>query len=285
MGLSGVVLVVVLSQGGCTKDTDCKGERVCEAGVCVNPPAASAPPAASTFDGGIALPPPPPPPPPEPAAEGRRPLPTPGPPVTPAAGEYPRVVRRGGATCVESLDEQGKVVASCRPPERQPGARRRSGALRDDAEAHEEVARGGFAFDLSFRGSTLLVGAGSTGGALPAISTTLGFGGVSAGGVGAMGLLTLDVAFVRSGTVVSGLLAPALRLGKHSHVNLAAGLSVISVSTSQGSVTGLAFATQVQGAIQLAGAFSLSLNGTVAFDATGVLVTLGAGLGFSTPSG
>ena len=25
--------------GGCTKDTDCKGDRICEGGVCVNPPA------------------------------------------------------------------------------------------------------------------------------------------------------------------------------------------------------------------------------------------------------
>jgi len=37
-------LLTSLSHAQCSKDTDCKGERVCEEGACVAPPAASAPP-------------------------------------------------------------------------------------------------------------------------------------------------------------------------------------------------------------------------------------------------
>jgi hypothetical protein len=184
---------------------------------------------------------------------------------------------------VQSLDAGGQVVESCRSAE-VPGPRRDRRSRRLATEAPAEEVRGGFAFDLNFRGSTLLLAAGSATGALPAVSTTLGFGGVSAGGVGAMGLLTLDLGFGGGGTVVNTLLAPALRLGRRSHVTLAGGLSVLTVSAGRSSLTGLAFATQVQGVIQLAGAFSLALNGALTFDASGVMVTLGAGLGFSTPS-
>lgn len=59
---------------------------------------------------------------------------------------------------------------------------------------------------------------------------------------------------------------------------------MLTVSTGGRSLTGFAFATQVQGVIQLAGAFSLVLNGGLSFDASGVIVTLGAGFGFSTPN-
>lgn len=216
MGLSGVVLVVVLSQGGCTKDTDCKGERVCEAGVCVNPAAASAPPVASTVDGGVVVPPPLPPL--EPVAEGRRPLPTPGAPASSPGSEYPRVVRRDGATCVESLDEQGKVVESCRASGSSSTARRRSRAREDDAGAPEPTARGGFAFDLTARAGLMLAAAQGTSLALPAFSATLGLGGVGANGVGAMGLLNVDLGSTSGFTLVAATLAPALRLGRTSHV-------------------------------------------------------------------
>ena len=32
-----------VAHAGCEKDTDCKGDRICEAGACVNPPAAESP--------------------------------------------------------------------------------------------------------------------------------------------------------------------------------------------------------------------------------------------------
>jgi hypothetical protein len=38
-----VLLVSALAQAQCTKDTDCKGDRVCEAGKCTSPPNASPP--------------------------------------------------------------------------------------------------------------------------------------------------------------------------------------------------------------------------------------------------
>jgi hypothetical protein len=46
-GMSGYLLLTSVAQAQCSKDTDCKGERVCEQGACVTPtalPAAPAPP-------------------------------------------------------------------------------------------------------------------------------------------------------------------------------------------------------------------------------------------------
>src|SRR3954462_15014068 len=50
LGGMSCLLVPSLSHAQCSKDTDCKGERVCEAGACVapsSPPAASSEPAAA----------------------------------------------------------------------------------------------------------------------------------------------------------------------------------------------------------------------------------------------
>lgn len=52
-----------------------------------------------------------------------------------------------------------------------------------------------------------------------------------------------------------------------------------------GSGSGFVLSALVQGVIQLVSGFSLALNGSAHFDASGVIFFLGAGLGFSTPSG
>ena len=62
-------LITSLSQAQCTKDTDCKGERVCEEGACVAAPTSSAPPPAEAPAPAPAAAPPPPPPPPPSYAE------------------------------------------------------------------------------------------------------------------------------------------------------------------------------------------------------------------------
>lgn len=42
-----LVLAAPAHAGGCSKDTDCKGDRICESGDCVAPPASAAAPASA----------------------------------------------------------------------------------------------------------------------------------------------------------------------------------------------------------------------------------------------
>lgn len=111
----------LLLAAGCSKDTDCKGDRICEKAVCV-PPRASA---AAADAGEWALPassrlttPTPPAP---PLVEAPLPPPSaPRPPlrpkaVTAAERTFPRVVRKPGQVCVQSLDDKGVLHESCRP--------------------------------------------------------------------------------------------------------------------------------------------------------------------------
>src|SRR3954468_7652274 len=84
--LRALVAVSVLAVPGvalaeCTKDTDCKGDRVCERGVCVAP-ADRAPPARPEYT--------PPPPPRAPPARPKYPPPPPPPTVQPPAARSPR---------------------------------------------------------------------------------------------------------------------------------------------------------------------------------------------------
>jgi hypothetical protein len=112
--------VTIVVAAGCSKDTDCKGDRICEKAVCVSP--------SSTDAGEWALPSPrftgaraPAPPPAPPIVEAPPPPPTTGrPPLRPKAitaeeRTYPRVVRRPGQVCVQSLTEKGALQESCRP--------------------------------------------------------------------------------------------------------------------------------------------------------------------------
>lgn len=115
-----LALFASLVLAGCSKDTDCKGDRICERSVCVSPK--------STADAGEwALPtssrlktlpaPPPAPPlvqaPPAPPAAVRPPLRPKG--VTDSERAFPRVVRKPGQVCVQSLDDKGALQESCRP--------------------------------------------------------------------------------------------------------------------------------------------------------------------------
>ena len=43
VGSLGALLWAATAQAECTKDTDCKGDRVCSEGICVSPPPAAAP--------------------------------------------------------------------------------------------------------------------------------------------------------------------------------------------------------------------------------------------------
>jgi hypothetical protein len=120
--LSLIAITVVLA--GCSKDTDCKGDRICEKSACVSPKATpdagewALP--ASRFQGQTvsAIPAPPPPPlieapPSAPPAAARGPLRPKG--VTTEERTFPRVVRRPGQVCVQSLSDRGALQESCRP--------------------------------------------------------------------------------------------------------------------------------------------------------------------------
>ena len=55
-GVSGYLLLTAVAQAQCSKDTDCKGERVCEQGACVTPSAALPPAPAPPADAAPATP-------------------------------------------------------------------------------------------------------------------------------------------------------------------------------------------------------------------------------------
>lgn len=117
-----LALLASLVLAGCSKDTDCKGDRICEKSVCAPPRAAAA--AADAGEWALPVssnlktsPPPAPPlveaPPPTPAAAARPPL-RPKP-VSAADRTFPRVVRKQGQVCVQSVDDKGVLQESCRP--------------------------------------------------------------------------------------------------------------------------------------------------------------------------
>ncbi len=114
-----LALVASLVLAGCSKDTDCKGDRICERSTCVSPRQTSADagewalPASSRLK--TSTPPAPPlveAPPPPPAA-ARPPLRPKA--VTAAERTFPRVVRTQNQVCVQSLDDKGVLQESCRP--------------------------------------------------------------------------------------------------------------------------------------------------------------------------
>lgn len=120
LSLTAASLVVLAA--GCSKDTDCKGDRICENAVCVSPRGAAdagewALPANARLKTATPAPPPAPPlipaPPPAPPPVGRPPLRPKG--VTAEERVFPRVVRKPGQVCVQSLDDKGSLQESCRP--------------------------------------------------------------------------------------------------------------------------------------------------------------------------
>lgn len=248
------VVMVVMAQSGCTKDTDCKGDRICEAGSCV------APPAAATLA-------PPPPPAPELAPES-----------------YPRVVHRDGQVCVQSLGPTGLVEESCRA-ERKPlgGA---SAASAEDTppprRREAEEARGGFCADVLLNGGLMALFAGSSTAALPQVTGYVALGGRGASGTGFVGVLNASVGFVSFGSVLAIGIAPGLRLGKASHAVFSLGATLLTGGVGGQSFTGVMGSAIIQSVISLFRGFVLTPQVGFHLDASGVLLTLGIGFGFST---
>lgn len=312
-----LMLQLWLTQAGCTKDTDCKGDRICEAGVCVSPrpPADLAAPALS------APPPPPVPPPvqPPPAQAPRtpRPMPTARPPSdewpkvvrrdglvcvqtpglegrieescrpdqtppAPPTDEYPKVVRRDGLICVQSLTDEGRVTESCRAEGEDrvvaPPMKRRGRARGESADVPQ--ARGRFVMDFLLQGGLAVLMADGLSVPLPQFTGQLAFGGRTASGLGFVGVGQLQVMGNAGLLAIIGTVAPGLRFGDRSHFTLAAGASYAGFSGIGGSGSGVMGSILAQGVIAVANAFGLTLHGGLHFDASGLMLTLGAGFGF-----
>ncbi|MFO0598699.1 MAG: hypothetical protein U0228_25560 [Myxococcaceae bacterium] len=255
------ILVVVLAQApGCSKDTDCKGDRICEAGVCVSPSGVSPAPVVEA----------PPPPAQAPALD---------------PSEFPKVSRHDGLVCVQTLGPDGRVVESCRAEDAP-----RPKPLPAASAAPERVARteppaapvrtGRFVSDLQLHGGLLVGVAGGTSAALPTVGTTFDLGGRFASGVGLAGFGRLELGIGGTGAILIGTFGPALRLGDRTHVLFAGGPSVISYFVGRTSGAGLAGSFLVSSVFAVAGAFALSIHSALHVDASGVVFTFGAGLGF-----
>lgn len=268
-----IVLQAWLAQAGCTKDTDCKGDRICEAGVCVSPKAPPAPP------GEVSTLPPPPPPPPAAAPPSRAPLATtPGAPPAPEPG--PRVVRRDGLICVQAPGADGRLEESCRQENAEPVERPAQRRGRSVAPPAEDEPRGRFVMDVLLQSGALVLAAGGNTVGTWQLNGTLDVGGRLRSGIGFAGFASVLGTGNARGGIILATVGPALRLGDRSHFLLGTGATYLSAASTTGSVSGLAWSILAQGVFAIAGAFGLSLGGQLSFDASGVVFALSAGLAF-----
>jgi hypothetical protein len=265
---------------GCTKDTDCKGDRICEAGVCVNPPPAVAPPEPSAAAGTSTLSPLPPPPPSPPSALAN-------------PSDYHKVVRKNGVTCIQSLGDDGLVREDCRlEGTSYSGTRRAVGAAhpspqpsrsfspRVEQEEGTKLRRSRVTFDFGV-GALGLIAAGSAGGILPVVALHTSVEGRVGDSVALGGLFNASFGFGR-GFIGVFTFAPALRLGDKGHATLGLGPSVGVVGSGVGSMTGLMGTLLIHGVVPSSRGFGLHLQLAVNFDPTGAYFTLGAGFGGSS---
>lgn len=267
-----VVLSVALAQG-CTKDTDCKGERVCEAGRCVNPV-----PVAPVVQ---------PPPPPMPSVDAGVEVTPPPLPRRPVADEYPKVVRKNGEVCVQALTEEGVVREDCRPEERVRIRSRRVAEPEPEAapwrkrEEPPQQQRSTFVADFGATGQLGLLLGGGLGLALPGLGLHGALGGRVTEAVGVFAVFDAGLFFAGSASVIAVTLAPGLRLGDGGHATLAVGPSLFVAASPRGSVTSVAGTVLLRGVFLVSGGFGIHTQFGLTFDATGVVIQLGVGLGGS----
>jgi hypothetical protein len=260
---------------GCTKDTDCKGDRICEAGQCVNPPATAPEPAAhpgapdAAFE--AASPPPPPPPAPNPA-------------------DYPKVVRKNGLTCIQSPGEDGVVREDCRtdgtsysgtrrPMDAASGSAVPSSSFAPRVEQPDAPPRSGVVADFGLLGSMGVLAAGRAA-FVPGAGVHLSVAGRLTDDAALGGVLNLMLGF-GGGFFGAFTFAPALRLGDGGHATLALGPALFFANTIVGSIAGLAGSLFVHGVVLAAGGFGLHLQLGLTFDASGAFLTFGVGFGGS----
>lgn len=298
MVMLGLMLAAVLGGTGCEKDTDCKGDRVCETGKCVSP-AVMAP----------ELPAPPPPPPPQ--EEKRVPLGTgapcrapgdsgaplglpacppastsadsPIPPPLPPPQEEKRVPLGGppqyrppaAETCEQPLDVDGRLKPECRVTDSPKPVRsrknRRAGAPAPDEE--EPAARGVGLLGVMYG---VLIGGGA---AVPAFAFS-GAGGVRfRSGIGFVGVAHGRIVVSSAGTIQMYGLGPGIRFGNRTQLTLALTGTFGLVNVGSIHAAGALFTLLAQIAIVIGDHFTLLAQPTIDFDASAVLGSITGGIG------
>ena len=308
MGMLGMLLVTALG-AGCEKDTDCKGDRICENGVCVAP---KANPAAATGD---PVGPPPMPPPQESsrvplgAAPGpgpcrapdyrRTPLGTPlCPPAAETAGdssippplpppEEPKRSPLGGAApqepapdpCADPLDADGRLKPECKVAPTQAPLRSRKQRRTTDLDSPKEPAEEPLARAVGLVGvmSGALFGGGA---AVPVFAFTGAAGVRFRSGVGIVGVAHGRITLASGGSIQLYGLGPGVRFGNRTQLTLAltGTFAAINVGPVQLAGGGL-FTILAQVAIAIGDHFTLLAMPTIDFDASGVVGSLSGGLG------
>lgn len=269
-----MVAVLGASPAGCTKDTDCKGDRICEAGQCVNPPATTAAPAAVAEP--VVTPPPPPP---APAAS--------------SPADYPKVVRKNGLTCIQSVWEDGVVHEDCRTDTSSYSSARRpmdaaassagapSSSFPPEVAEAAEPPRSRVVADFGVLGSVNILAAGGSSAVLPGAALHLSVAGRVADVVSLGGALNANMGFGPGGYVLGLTFAPLLRLGDLSHASLVFGPSLFVASTGYGTTVSVIGTFLVHGVVIAAGGFGIHMQLGVNFDASGAIITFAIGFGGS----
>ncbi|MCA3014269.1 MAG: hypothetical protein INH41_17950 [Myxococcaceae bacterium] len=281
MGI-GIVVGVLLAQSGCTKDTDCKGARVCEARVCVNTPPEAVP-------ATVTPPPPPPPAPPSPPSPVATPTEVQVDEPTrrrPHVDDFPRVIRRDGLVCVQSLTDAGLPKEDCRRDERRrvrtpaPGTEPEPPLGRNEPEPPAAQARSTLVADFGGAGTLGLLLAGR-GAVLPGFGLHGALGSRWSEFVGVMGVVDVTLGFVAGSTVIALTAAPALRLGDRTHATVALGPAVLAASGLIGNLAGLAGSLLVRGVFPISEGFGVHAQLGLTFDASGAVMSLALGVGGS----
>jgi hypothetical protein len=205
--------------------------------------------------------------------------------------EYPKVVRKNGLTCVQSLGEDGVVREDCRNEAAEYSGTLRAVDLNDSSPppsssfppprvAEPEPQRSSVTADFAVFDSLGIVVPGSAG-------ITNGFGGhlSVAGrvsdGVALGGLLDGQFWFPPGGFVLLATLAPALRLGDVGHATVGLGPSILYLSSYLVSGAVLRGTLVLQGGVPLAGAFGVYPRLSFSFGSGAVILALGFGFGGS----
>ncbi|MGV3620555.1 MAG: hypothetical protein ACO1OB_07045 [Archangium sp.] len=294
-------LIALVASAGCSKDTDCKGARVCEAGRCVNPPSpAAAPPV-------VVQPAPTAPPPTEQAPamvpedpyadpfnapQNTQPDGTPPPVPAPGTQQYPRTIYEKGYICREFLDAAGAVRRECERDRR--AAKEEKREARERRRERREAAREERREEREREGpSTRFVGnIAGHGGLLTAVTPSF----LSASGVfgasGSAGILfrsgigIVAVANVQLSPNAFGLsqfysVGPAVRFGEKSHilVGIAPTIGVVPATTTTPPAVGLLGSVFAQTALVLLERLTLMVQPMLSVDRGGFIFTLTGGVG------
>ena len=257
-----VLLTLVLAQTdlGCTKDTDCKGDRICEAGLCMNPPVQTAP----------VTPPPPPP-------------------RVESSDSWPKITRRNGQICMQSLDDAGRIVEACRADEPRPRAAGDAAAdesyaqrvERALAERQQPPSRSSLVGDLGVTFGIAVLMAGTAIG-MPTVGAHGALGGRTSESIGVMVVLDAALSFNSAVSVFTATVGPGLRIGDAGHVTVAAGPTYFGLTSPFLKGSSLAATMLVRGILPFAGG-GLGAHGQIAltFDQSGAMLQFGVGIGGS----